>query len=63
VGRGVYARIIASRVRSQLAYPVSFALDVLSQLLGQGIELLAILVIFTQVTSLGGFSAGAVALN
>ena len=45
VGRGgtcarvVYARIVASRIRSQLAYPVSFALDVFSQLLGQSIEL------------------------
>jgi len=58
----VYARIIASRVRSQLAYPTSFALDVLSQLLGQSMELLAILVIFTQVTSLGGFTAGEVVL-
>ena len=33
-----------------------------SQLLGQSMELLAILVIFTQVTSLGGFSAGEVVL-
>jgi viologen exporter family transport system permease protein len=62
VGKGVYARIIASRIRSQLAYPTSFALDVLSQLLGQSMELLAILVIFSQVTSLGGFSAGEVVL-
>ena len=62
MGRSVYARIIASRVRSQLAYPLSFGLDVFSQLLGQGIELLAILVIFTQVTSLGGFSAREVVL-
>lgn len=46
-----------SRFRSQLAYPGSFALDVLAQLLAQAIELVAILVIFTQVQSLGGFSA------
>jgi len=50
----VYARIIASRVRSQLAYPTSFALDVLSQLLGQSMELLAILVIFTQARRWAG---------
>ena len=62
MGKSVYARIVASRIRSQLAYPVSFALDVFSQLLGQSMELLAILVIFTQVTSLGGFSAGEVVL-
>jgi len=41
---------------------VSFALDLVAQALGQGIELLAILVIFTQVTALGGFSAGEVVL-
>ncbi len=58
----VYARIVASRVRSQLAYPGSFALDVTAQLLGQAIELLAILVLFTQVTSLGGFSKAEVVL-
>lgn len=51
----MYGRIIASRIRSQLAYPVSFALDVVAQLFGQCIELIAILVVFTQVTSLGGF--------
>jgi viologen exporter family transport system permease protein len=59
---GVYARIVASRIPSQLAYPGSFALDVASQVIGQSIELVAILVIFTQVTTLGGFSAGEVVL-
>jgi len=59
---GVYGRIVASRVRGQLAYPASFALDVLAQLLGQGIELVAILVVFTQVTALGGFSVHEVLL-
>jgi len=58
----VYARIVAARIRGQLAYPGSFALDVVAQLLGQATELIAILVIFTQVTSLGGFSAGEVVL-
>lgn len=59
---GVYGRVIASRVRGQLAYPASFALDVVAQVLGQGIELVAILVVFTQVTELGGFSEGEVLL-
>jgi ABC-2 type transport system permease protein len=58
----VYGRIVASRIRSQLSYPGSFALDLVAQLLSQGIELLAILAIFTQVTSLGGFSATEVVL-
>ena len=58
----VYLRIIGSRIRSQFAYPASFALDVAAQFIGQGIELVAILVLFTQVTALGGFSAGEVLL-
>jgi ABC-2 type transport system permease protein len=63
VGVGsIYPRIVASRVRSQLAYPASFALDVVAQFFGQGIELIVILVVFTQVSSLGGFSAGEVVL-
>jgi ABC-2 type transport system permease protein len=62
VAEPIYPRIVASRLRSQLAYPVSFALDVASQMIGQTIELVAILVVFTQVSSLGGFSAAEVVL-
>jgi ABC-2 type transport system permease protein len=58
----VYRRILGSRFRGQLAYPTSFALDVLAQLVAQGIELVAILVVFTQVRTLGGFSASEVLL-
>lgn len=58
----VYRRIIGSRVRSQLAYPVSFALDVVAQVVGQAIELIVILVVFTQVTTLGGFDRSEVVL-
>ncbi|MHA6785256.1 ABC transporter permease [Pseudonocardia saturnea] len=58
----VYRRIVASRVRSQLAYRTSFVLDVVAQLVGQSIELVAILVVFTQVESLGGFDRGEVVL-
>ncbi|MGI9002654.1 MAG: ABC transporter permease, partial [Pseudonocardia sp.] len=47
---------------SQLAYPGSFVLDVVAQLAGQATELVAILVVFTQVDSLGGFRAGEVVL-
>jgi ABC-2 type transport system permease protein len=62
VGERIYARIVGSRIRSQLAYRSSFALDVTAQLIGQAIELLAILVLFTQVGSLGGFDRGEVVL-
>jgi ABC-2 type transport system permease protein len=58
----VYGRIVLSRIRSQLAYPASFALDVLAQLTGQCVELVVILVVFTQVSSLGGFDRGEVVL-
>jgi viologen exporter family transport system permease protein len=62
VAERVYARIIVSRIRSQFAYPASFTLDVVAQFIGQGIELVAILVLFTQVSALGGFSAAEVLL-
>jgi len=58
----VYRPLLASRVRGQLAYPLSFALDVLAQAIGQAIELVVILVLFSRVTSLGGFSADEVLL-
>jgi ABC-2 type transport system permease protein len=58
----VYRRIIASRFRSQLAYPVSFTLDALAQLLGQCVELIVIFVVFTQVDVLGGFHRSEVVL-
>jgi ABC-2 type transport system permease protein len=58
----VYLRIIVSRLRGQLAYRTSFGLDVLAQLLAQGIELVVILVLFTQVRTLGGFSGPEVLL-
>jgi ABC-2 type transport system permease protein len=58
----VYPRIVTSRIRSQLAYPGSFALDATAQLIGQTIELMAILVLFTQVTSLGGFDRSEIVL-
>ncbi len=62
MAEGVYRRIIASRVRSQLAYPVSFALDCVAQALGQALELVVILVVFGRVQSLGGFERDEVLL-
>ena len=58
----VYRRIVLSRLRGQLVYRVSFALDLTAQTFGQTIELFAIFVVFTQVSSLGGFSADEVLL-
>lgn len=62
MAEGVYRRIVASRVRSQLAYPVSFALDCVAQALGQALELVVILVVFGRVQSLGGFERDEVLL-
>lgn len=59
---GVHLRILGSRVRSQLAYPVSFALDTLGQAIAQAGELVVILAVFAQVESLGGFARDEVLL-
>ncbi|OLT01495.1 ABC transporter permease [Pseudonocardia sp. CNS-004] len=52
----ILLRLLRSRVRSQLAYPTSFALDALGQAIAQANELAVILIVFAQVDSLGGFS-------
>jgi ABC-2 type transport system permease protein len=62
VAESVYRRIVVSRLRSQLTYPVSFALDAASQALAQAVELVVILVVFGQVHTLGGFSRDEVLL-
>jgi ABC-2 type transport system permease protein len=62
VAERVYQRILASRVRSQLAYPVSFGLDLASQAIAQAVELVVILVVFSQVGALGGFARDEVLL-
>lgn len=59
---GVYRRIVLSRFRGQLAYPGSFALDLLAQFLAQGIELVGLLVVFAHVGTLGGFTVDEVLL-
>lgn len=58
----VHLRILGSRVRSQLAYPVSFGLDALGQAIAQANELAVILIVFAQVESLGGFTRDEVLL-
>jgi ABC-2 type transport system permease protein len=58
----VYLRILGSRARSQLAYPVSFALDAAGQALAQASELVVILALFARIDSLGGFTRDEVLL-
>jgi viologen exporter family transport system permease protein len=51
----VYRRLVGAAVRSQLAYPVSFALQCGGQAAAQATDLVAILVLFGHVSELGGF--------
>ncbi|MCA1693283.1 MAG: ABC transporter permease [Actinobacteria bacterium] len=58
----VYRRLLGGAVRSQLAYPASFGLQLAGQGLAQGADLLAILVLFGRVAAMGGFSRDEVLL-
>ncbi|CCH35011.1 ABC-2 family transporter protein [Actinosynnema sp. NPDC047251] len=62
MGERIYPRLIAARLRGQMSYRASFLLYCVSQALAQGSELVVILVLFTQVDSLGGFAATEVVL-
>ncbi|MFB9904627.1 ABC transporter permease [Allokutzneria oryzae] len=57
MGDRVYLNVLASRFRAQLSYRTSFVLDFVAQMLGQGGELVAILVLFGRTEELGGFAA------
>lgn len=52
----VYRRLIGAQIRSQVAYRRSFAMACVGDMVAQATELVAILVIFSRVTSLGGFA-------
>lgn len=58
----VYPRLIGAKIRSQLVYRASFAVDFVSQVLAQSYELIVILVLFSQVNALGGFTKNEVLL-
>lgn len=51
----VYRRLAGAAARSQLAYPVSFALQCVGQAAAQATDLVAILVLFGRVGAIGGF--------
>ncbi|MDQ2791560.1 MAG: ABC-2 family transporter protein [Actinomycetota bacterium] len=61
-GLEAYRRLLGGAVRSQLAYPASFGLQLVGQALAQGVDLLAILVLFGRVAAMGGFSRDEVLL-
>ncbi|MDX8032441.1 ABC-2 family transporter protein [Lentzea sp. BCCO 10_0856] len=58
----IYPKLIGARLKSQLTYRASFAIDFLSQVLAQSYELIVILVLFSQVNALGGFTKNEVLL-
>jgi ABC-2 type transport system permease protein len=55
VGNGVYVKLAGAAVRSQLAYPLSFAIQCAGQALAQITDLVAIVVLFAHVRAMGGF--------
>ena len=58
----IYRRLVAARIRADLQYRTSFFLFVFSQALVAGLDLAVILVLFTQVDSIAGWSVAEVAL-
>ncbi|MBB5954992.1 ABC-2 type transport system permease protein [Saccharothrix tamanrassetensis] len=62
MGDRIYPKLVAARLRGQMSYRVSFALECLGQAFAQAIELVVILVVFSRVDALGGFSASEVVL-
>lgn len=58
----IYVRLIGARIRSQLQYRLSFALNIFGNALVSFLDFMAILIIFQQVDALGGWSAAEVAL-
>jgi ABC-2 type transport system permease protein len=58
---GIYVRLYGSRFRSQLQYRVSFALQVIGMVGATFLDFLVILVLFSRLTSLGGWSLWEVA--
>jgi ABC-2 type transport system permease protein len=57
-----YRRLIAARVRSDWQYRASFILYLAAQTMVAGLDLAVILVLFTQITALGGWSRDEVIL-
>jgi ABC-2 type transport system permease protein len=58
---GIYAKLYRSRIQSQLQYRLSFALQVVGMFGATFLDFLVIAVIFSRLTSLGGWSLWEVA--
>jgi ABC-2 type transport system permease protein len=57
----LYRVLVAARIRAQLEYRASFALNALANMAVAGLEFAVVLVLFGNVASLGGFSVEEVA--
>jgi ABC-2 type transport system permease protein len=57
----LYGRLVGARIRSQLQYRTSFALEAFGMFLVSFLDFVAILIIFHNVPQLGGFSVSEVA--
>ncbi|MGH3766529.1 MAG: ABC transporter permease [Pseudonocardiaceae bacterium] len=53
---GIYRSLVAASIRSQLAYPTSFALQCLAQALVQLEDVVVVVVLFSRISEMGGFS-------
>ncbi len=58
----IYVRLVDARIRAQLQYRLSFAINLVGAGLVSFLDFLAILIIFQQVDALGNWSAAEVAL-
>lgn len=61
-GAALYVRLVRARIRAQLQYRTSFALDAAGTFLISFLDFVAILVIFTNVPRLGSWTVSEVAL-
>jgi ABC-2 type transport system permease protein len=52
----IYVRLVGARVRGQLQYRLSFALYTIGQFLASFLDFVAILVLFSRVSALGGWT-------
>ena len=59
---GIYRRLIGARIRSQLQYRLSFALNLVGMALITFLDFAMILIIFEQVDALGGWTVAEVSL-
>ena len=59
---GLYWRLIGARIRAQMQYRASFALELLSFALTTGLEFGVVLVLFNRFPSVGGWNVAEVAL-